>query len=162
MYGTDTGGERLLTERHPGQLDANVMQQGNLVHPNGATAVQARQHLKRAKHLFGYLYKHIADARLREMIFIRAQSDGRAAYVIMTQNCSRDITDLEITQLNQDFDDSTIEVDVGVNSDSITLFARHLVGLNARRPEHMRKDGNAMTLRLLHAISINLSPSRCI
>ena len=160
MYGTDPGGERRLNERHPDYLDANGnLQQGNLVHANGATAVQARQHAKRAKHLFGYLYKHIADARLREMIFLQAQSDGRAAYVVLQQACSRDITDLEITQFNQDFDNSSIEADIGINVDSITLYARHLSGLNARRPEHLRKDDNAMTLRLLHAITINLSPS---
>ena len=70
-----------------------------------------------------------------------------------------DITDLEITQLNQDFDNSTIEADVGVTCDSITLFARHLSGLNARRPENMRKDDNDMTRRLLHVLNANLSPS---
>ena len=52
------------------------------------------------------------------MIFLQAQSDGRAAYVIMSQHCSRDIMDLEITQLNHDFDNSTIEADVGVTRDS--------------------------------------------
>ena len=121
--------------------------------------MQARQHAKRAKHLFGYLYKHFADARLREMIFLQAQPDGRAAYVVMSQTGSRDITDLETMQLKQDFDNSSIGADVGINRDSITLYARHLSGLNARRPDNMRKDDEAMTLRLLHAITINLSPS---
>ena len=54
------------------------------------------------------------------------------------------------TQLNQDFDNSSIEANVGITCDSITLFARHLTGLNARRPDNMRKDDNDMTLRLLH------------
>ena len=62
--------------------------------------------------LFDYLYKRIADLRLQEMIFLHAQADGRAAYVVLPQHCSRDITDLEITQLNQDFDNSSIEADV--------------------------------------------------
>ena len=48
------------------------------------------------------------------MIFLQAQGDGRAAYLILAQTCSRDITDLELTQLNQDFDNSSIEADVGV------------------------------------------------
>ena len=77
----------------------------------------------------------------------------------MTQHCSRDITDLEITQLNQDFDNSTIEADVSVTCDSIPLFARHLTGLNARCPENMRKDDNDMTIRLLHVLNGNLSPT---
>ena len=53
------------------------------------------------------------------MIFMQAQSDARAAYVVLAQTCSRDITDLEITQLNQDFDNTSIEADVGMNRDSI-------------------------------------------
>ena len=80
LYGTDIGGEQWLAERHPGGPDANgVFVQGNLVHPNGASVAQARAHTKRCKHLFGYLYKHIADLRLLEMIFLHAQGNGRAA-----------------------------------------------------------------------------------
>jgi hypothetical protein len=86
---------------------------------------------RRAKHLFGYLYKHIADLILQEMIFMPAQSDGREAFLVLNKACSRDITDLaELTALNQDFDNSNIEADVGVTSDSITLFSRHLNGIS--------------------------------
>ena len=77
-----------------------MWQDGNLVHPNGASVAQARAHTRRAKHLFGYLYRHVADLRLQEMIFLQAQSDGRAAYLVLNQACRRDITDLELTQLN--------------------------------------------------------------
>ena len=161
MYGTDTGGERWLNERHPDTLDAagNVLVQGALKHLNGASVVQERQHNKRAAHLFGHLYKHLADTRLREMIFMQAQSDGRAAYLVLNQACRRDITDLEIQQLNHDFNNSSIEGDIGVNADSMTSYSRYLVGLNAKRPESMRKDDNAMTLQFLHAITGALSPS---
>ena len=48
------------------------------------------------------------------MIFLQAQSDGRRAYLVLNQACKRDITDLELTQLNQEFDISSIEADVGV------------------------------------------------
>ena len=94
MYGTDTGGEQWLAERHPDTLDAagNVLVQGALKHLNGASVVQERQHNKRAAHLFGHLYKHLADTRLREMIFMQAQSDGRAAYLVLDHACRRDIT----------------------------------------------------------------------
>ena len=92
-------------------------------------------------------HRHVADLRLEEMIFLQAQSDGRAAFLVFNQACSRDITNLELTALNQDFDNSNIEADVGVTSDSITLFSRHLNGINARRPEGMRKDENDLTSR---------------
>ena len=41
---------------------------------------------------------------MQEMIFLQAQSDGRAADLVLNQACSRDVTDLELTALNQDFD----------------------------------------------------------
>ena len=68
-----------------------MWQPGGYVRPNSATVAQARTHTKRAKHLFGYLYKHIADLRLQEMIFLQAQGDGRVAYLILLQTCSRDL-----------------------------------------------------------------------
>ena len=61
--------------------------------------------------------------------------------------------------LNQDFDNSSIEADVGVTSDSITLFSRHLNGINARHPENVRKNNNDLTLRLLDSIDDNLLPT---
>ena len=149
LYGADIGGGAWLDERHAGAFDHNgVWQDGNLVHPNDATVAQARAHTRRVKHLFGYLYRHVADLRLQDMMFLQAQSDGRAAYLVLDQACRRDITDLELPRLNQDFDNSSIEGDVGVTCDSITLFGCHLNGVNARRPEGMRKD--EMRFETLH------------
>jgi hypothetical protein len=93
------------------------------------------------------------------MIFMQAQSDGREAYVVLNRACRREITDLEIQQLDQDFNNSSIEADIGINADSITSYSRYLIGLNAKRPDHMRKDDNAMTLQFLHAITGALSPT---
>ena len=76
------------------------------------------------------------------MIFVQAQGDGREAYLVLYKVGSRDDTNLELTALNQDFDNSSIEADVGVTSDPITLFSRYLNDINARRPESMRKNEN--------------------
>ena len=65
------------------------------------------------------------------MIILQAQSDGREAFLVLKTACSRDITDLELTVLNQQFDNSSIEADVGVTAGSITMFSRHLNGSNA-------------------------------
>ena len=91
------------------------------------------------------------------MIFLQAQSNGRESYLVLNQACRRDVTDLELNQQNQEFDNSSIEADVGVPINTITNFGRHLTGVNARRPEGMRKDDDALTLRLLHSINGNLS-----
>ena len=59
------GGDLWLAERHAGGLDGQgVWQQGNLVHPHGANATQARAHKGRVGNLFGYLFRHVADLRL--------------------------------------------------------------------------------------------------
>ena len=92
------------------------------------------------------------------MIFLQAQSNGRSAFLVLNAACSRDITDLELTVLNQQFDNASIEAGVGVNSDSITMFSRHLNGINAQRPENQRKNANDLTLRLLHSINGMLCP----
>ena len=93
-------------------------------------------HTKQCKQLFGYLYKHIADPRLREMIFLQAQSDGRAAYVILSQHYHREITDLEITQLNQEFDTACFEALTRVSHMRLhhPLRAPPQCGLNALVP----------------------------
>ena len=60
-----------LDERYPGQVDWNgVWQPGNLVHANDASVAQARAHSRSVKNLFGYLYRHVVDLRLQEMIFL--------------------------------------------------------------------------------------------
>ena len=92
------------------------------------------------------------------MMSAEARSDGRQAYFLLDAACTRDITDLELNMLNREFDDSSIEADVGVTADSITNFSRHLKGVNNRRPVAKRKDDNELTLRLLHSINGNLTP----
>ena len=87
-----------------------------------------------------------------------AASDGRRAYTILDSACRRDITDLELNLLNKEFDNASIEADVGVTACSITDFSRHLTGVNTRHPPAMRKNDNELTLRLLHAISGTLCP----
>ena len=62
-------------------------------------------------------------------------------------------SEFEATRMYDDFYNSSIEANVGVNCDSIALFARYLESTNARRPKCMRKDEDAMTLRLLYAMT---------
>ena len=78
LYGIDSGGDQWLEERHPGGVDWNgIWQPGHLVRPNGTNAAQTRAHMRRVKNLFGYLYRHVADLKLQEMISFQARSNGR-------------------------------------------------------------------------------------
>ena len=65
----------------------------------------------------------------------------------------------ELTKMYNDFYNSSIEADVGINCNSISLFTRHITMVNEQRPEKMRKDNNALTLRLLYAITRDISPA---
>ena len=142
FYGLDIGGERWIDERHPGAYDATgIWQNGNLVRRNGANQAQAKGHTRRAKLLFGYLYKHIADLKLQEFIYVQAYGNGRVAYLVLNEICSQNNTDLELTALmNHAVSNSSIKADVGVTSNPITLFKRYLNSINARRPESMREN----------------------
>ena len=89
--------------------------------------------------------------------------DGRAAYRMLEQHCTRTITDLEIETLNAEWDQSSITASVGVTLDSITMFARHLNGLNARRPQLIngqpgRKSEDELTKKLLLSLTPKLCP----
>ena len=114
---------------------------------------------KRLTKLYAALYRHVADLRLREMIDTEAPDNGRDAYKLLDRHCRRDVTDLEMFDLDKQWDASSIPVSVGVNLDSIIMFSRHLSGLNALRPAGRRKDADDMTKKLLSCITPDLSAS---
>ena len=129
MLGTDIGGDNDNT-------------------PN-PTLSQRRRRTKRIKNLYGHLYRHVADLRLREMMHATARNDGRAAFQLLEQHCRRDITDLEMFDLNSEWDSATFVTTVGISIDTITNFSRFISGLNARRPAGRRKDDDDLTLKFL-------------
>ena len=142
MLGTDTGGDVYLT--------------------NGgtpATNAQQRRRRTRIKLLYGHLYRHVIDLRLREMMHHQARNDGRAAFQLLVLHCRQEITDLEMFTLDSRWDAVTFDNSVGVSIDTITNVARYLNGLNARRPENKRKNSDQLTLKLLSLITPDVSPT---
>lgn len=113
------------------------------------TLPQRRRRAKRLKNLYGHLYRHVADLRLREMMHAAARNDGRAAFQLLEQHCRRDITDLEMFDLNNEWETATFLNTVGISIDTVTSFSRYISGLNARRPAAQRKNDEALTLKLL-------------
>ena len=69
------------------------------------------------------------------------------------------LQDLELADLDEQWNAATIASCVGVTADSITHFTRYINGLNARRPVAGRKDADELTKKLLLAIVLDLSPS---
>ena len=54
------------------------------------------------------------EPRLRELLYANARNDGRAAFQQLVVNCRQEIDDLEMQQLNADFDAATILMDWNV------------------------------------------------
>ena len=123
--------------------------------PGGGVA-QVRRRAKRLRELYAQLYKHIPDPRLREMMHATARNDGRAAFRLLEANCRQNIDDLEMLQQDANWNNATILNSVGFNIDSITLFSRHLNGLNALRPAANRKTEDELTTKFLASIDTNI------
>ena len=134
MFGMDPGGDAAGAPAAPG----------------GAAA--ARRRARRGRDLYSLLYRHVPEPRLREMMHANARNDGRAAFRLLETNCRQAIDDLELLQMDADWNSATILNAVGFSVDSITLFARHLNGLNALRPAANRKTEDAATTKFLSCI----------
>jgi hypothetical protein len=125
--------------------------------PPVPNAASARRRKKRLQSLYNYLYSHVPDHRLREMIQSAAPLDGRAAFILLNEHCNLAITDLEIHVLDKDWENATIRASVGVNLNSITMFKRHLDGLNYQRPANLKKSNDDLAKKFLLSIDSSLS-----
>ena len=138
MYGLDPGGN---TAAAP---------------PAIAGMAAARRRTKRLRELYSILYRHVPEPRLREMMHANAANDGRAAFELLEANCRQVIDDLELLQMDADWTAASILNTVGFSMDSITLFSRHLNGLNALRPFGNRKTEDELTTKFLACIDTNI------
>ena len=83
-------------------------------------AAAARRRAKRLRDLYAALYRHVPEPRLREMMHATARNDGRAVFRMLEANCRQAIDDLELLQMDGDWNSATILNSVGFNVDSIT------------------------------------------
>ena len=101
------------------------------------------------KIVYSQIYRHITDIRLREMLHAQARNDGCAAFRLLVIHCRREITDLELADLDEQWNAAMIASCVGVTAGSITHFTRYINGLNAWRPARDRKGADELTKKLL-------------
>ena len=127
--------------------------------PALAGAAAGRRRDRRLRELYALIYRHVPDARLREMMHASANNDGRAAFELLEANCRQQIDDLELLQMDADWNGATILNAVGYSIDSITLFSRQLNGLNALRPAGQRKTEDEVTTKFLASIDTNIEPT---
>ena len=101
--------------------------------PPNPGAGERRMHQKRRRDLYGKLYKHVENERIREQ-FATLGNDGRLAWELLERECRVELTDVEILELEGDWARANILSHVGYHESSITDFLRHLNALNARFP----------------------------
>lgn len=169
MLGEDIGGDVVLAAAaaaHAAAVAAHTAAGGAAggagpapVGPTPPTAAQRARRATRLRTLYSHLYRHITDLRLREIMHMNHNRDGRAAFQMLEAQCRERISDLEMFKLNAEWENASITKSVGIHADSILSFQRFLNGLNARRPVGDRKDDTELTKKLLGCITPAISPT---
>ena len=110
---TDQGGQAAGADALPAQ--------GQNGHAN---AVRKRR--RRQAKAYERVYAHIDDERLREMLSALPDNDRRgvAAWNLVLTECDQGTSDLEILDIQAEFEAASIEKSVGYTADTITMYAR--------------------------------------
>jgi hypothetical protein len=145
MDDMDQGGSKPGAERMPAPQQS------------GFQNAQRREKKRHAK-AFSLIYRHVDDERLREMLDALPPSNrrGTAAWQLIERECANGTTDLEILDYRLDFQQCTIESDVGYSEETILKFSRVLNSLNARLPSapvNQRYDEDQMSVKMLSNIN---------
>ena len=139
MLGEDVGGDVALAAAaaaHAAAVAAHAAAGGAgaaPVAPAAPNAAARARRIIRLRNLYSHLYRHVTDLRLREIMHMNHNRDGRAAFQMLEAQCRERISDLEMFKLNAEWENASIAKSVGIHADSILSFQRFLNGLNARR-----------------------------
>lgn len=118
-----------------------------------ANAVRRRK--KRQAKAFERIFSHMEDERIKDMLHALPHNDrrGAEAWAMVLRECDQGTSDLEILDLKRDFQNSTIESEIGYSEETIIKFSRLLNSLNAKIPHAKRYDENEMSIKLLSNIA---------
>ena len=84
------------------------------------------------------------------------EGNGRQAFLLLQQTCQQLPDDLQLLQMENDWNGATILGIVGYKLESISQFARYLNQLNARRPIGRRKTEDELTVKLLSCMTSSI------
>jgi hypothetical protein len=125
--------------------------------PGGTGLLNAqRREKKRHKKAFSLIYQHIDDDRLKEMLEALPNTNrrGTLAWQLIERECANGTSDLEILEYRLEFQQCTIESDVGSYSEETILkFSRVLISLNSRLPDDQRYDDEQLSVKILSNIN---------
>ena len=79
-----------------------------------------RRRAKRQAKAFAIVYAHISDERLKEMLDALPENGrrGAAAWALILNECDNGTSDLEVLTLKKDFENASIDGDIGHSEDT--------------------------------------------
>ena len=101
-----------------------------------ALAKAIRMRKKRQAKAYKFVYKHVDDERIKELLDALPMDDrrGAEAWALLESQCKPDQDDLAHMTIRGEWTSATIEKDVGYSVNTITEWQRLLVGINAKLP----------------------------
>ena len=121
---------------------------------NGHTNAMRRRK-RRQNTAYKIAYNHVDNVRIREL-FAAVPKDNRRgvnAWIIFIRECGEDSNDLQVLSIKLDFTGASIEKDVGYSDETITIFSRLLLSINARLPLPHKYSNNELCLKILSQIT---------
>ena len=120
-----------------------------------ALAKAIRMRKKRQAKAYKFVYKHVDDERIKELLDALPMDDrrGAEAWALLESQCKPDQDDLAHMTIRGEWTSATIEKDVGYSVNTITEWQRLLVGINAKLPPGEKYSENELTLKFLSGIT---------
>ena len=104
------------------------------------------------KNAYALITTHELDPDHIEHMRINMFQRGDLAFEYLQRTCQQPIDKLKLRDMNKEWDDLDIQVNAGVNENSVSLMAKKIRALNSKRPAADRFDRTKMTERLLELI----------
>lgn len=120
---------------------------------NNDRAKMQRLRLARQKGSYGIIIKHISDPDLVTILTSQFFQHGSNALDYLDLHYDTPISNSELKEMTQRWNDLSILEEVGIKKDSIIKFVQLLQSLNSERPAAHRFNSTQMTEKLLESIA---------
>ena len=116
-----------------------------------ALAKAQRLRKKRQAKAYKFVYRHVDDERIKELLNALPMDDrrGAEAWALLRSQCKPDQDDFSTMTIRSEWHNATIEKDVGYSINTITEWQRLLVGINAKLPPGEKYSENELTVKFL-------------
>ena len=131
LLGDDEGGPNIGAPAMPVGPPAQLLK-----------AQQARR--KRQKESYGILAKHVTNKDITEDLQRNHFQDGRAAFLAIRASGQVAVDQLQLRELDKEWDGISILHDIGINENTIGLLVIRIKAVNSKRPANRRKNETDM------------------